>query len=343
MFLNALRSKLLFVVLALFLQSCVAVTATNNEAKFPTFYEMAKSVPAGASAAQIREIMGQPQRVFNESNSDRSAFYYCLYGLTKSASWVFWVSEEVGYYDARGDVNGRKAIWFDESNNAYNCHSRANISWAYAPKPPKHPFGWEIEEFNIDLLRVTVMKQENVDSCHSGGISKLVLEGQISPDSSFAMSRLLDRLKPCADLNGRILTPITVSLRSGGGFLSDGYLMGETFRERGVTTVIDDQEVCASSCAVAFLGAVDRVVEDKGQIMFHAPYFSGKNEYGQRDIDCDVGEESLNKLKDYYISMTDKETGERLFERTMWYCSADDGWVVTGGAAAELYGIATER
>ena len=80
-----------------------------------------------------------------------------------------------------------------------------------------------------------------------------------------------------------------------------------------------------------------------GQIMFHAPYFSGKNEYGEKDIDCNVGEESLNESKDYYISMTDKETGERLFERTMWYCSADDGWVVTGGAAAELYGIATER
>ena len=39
-----------------------------------------------------------------------------------------------------------------------------------------------------------------------------------------------------------------------------------------------------------------------GQIMFHAPYFSGKNEYGEKDIDCDVGEESLAELKDYYIS-----------------------------------------
>jgi hypothetical protein len=51
----------------------------------------------------------------------------------------------------------------------------------------------------------------------------------------------------------------------------------------------------------------------------------------------------LEELERYYISMTDKEIGERLFERTMWYCSASDGWVITGGAAAELYGIATER
>ena len=336
-------SALLFVVLALFLQGCVAFTSANNEAKIPPFIETARSVPEGASIAKIRKVMGQPQRIFNEPNSGRSALYYCLYGFTKSVSWVFWVSEEVGYYDARKAVNGRKAIWLDRSDQSFNCYSRTNITWANAPKPPKHPFGWEIEEFNIDLLRVTVLTQENAGSCHFGGVSKLILEGQISPDSSFAMSRLLDRLKPCADRNGKILTPVSVSLRSGGGFLNDGYLMGQTFRERGVTTLIDDPEVCASSCAVAFLGGKNRVVEDGGQIMFHAPYFSGKNEYGKRAIDCNVGEESLNELKDYYVSMTDKETGERLFERTMWYCSAEDGWVVTGGAAAELYGIATER
>ena len=51
----------------------------------------------------------------------------------------------------------------------------------------------------------------------------------------------------------------------------------------------------------------------------------------------------MARLKNYYVEMTDKDTGERLFERTMWYCSASDGWVVTGGAAAELYGIDTER
>ena len=86
-----------------------------------------------------------------------------------------------------------------------------------------------------------------------------------------------------------------------------------------------------------------RIIEDEGSILFHAPYFSGKNEYGKRDIDCEVGQDSLDELKSYYRKITDPETGDRLFGRTMWYCSAEDGWVVTGGAAAELYGIATER
>ena len=202
---------------------------------------------------------------------------------------------------------------------------------------------WETETYNIDLLKVTTFKSRDSVGCSTGGHHRLVLEGQISPDSSFAMSRLLGRLAPCRNSNGVVTSPLIVSLKSGGGFLKDGYSLGKTFRQNLVHAVIEEASVCASSCAVAFLGAENRTLSDTGKIMFHAPYFSGKNEYGQRDIDCAVGEESLNELKDYYVSMTDKETGERLFERTMWYCSADDGWVVTGGAAAELYGIATER
>ena len=43
------------------------------------------------------------------------------------------------------------------------------------------------------------------------------------------------------------------------------------------------------------------------------------------------------------LEMMSDEVGDRLFERTMWYCSAEDGWVVKGGSAAELSGIATEK
>jgi hypothetical protein len=137
--------------------------------------------------------------------------------------------------------------------------------------------------------------------------------------------------------------PVIVSFRSGGGLLDDGYKLGRILRQKGVTTVIESEEGCASSCAVAYLGGKERIVEDGATILFHAPYFSGKNEYGEQDISCEVGEEALNKLKEYYVEMTDEPTGNRLFKRTLWYCSAEDGWVVNGGAAAELFGIATER
>ena len=38
----------------------------------------------------------------------------------------------------------------------------------------------------------------------------------------------------------------------------------------------------------------------------------------ERDISCDVGREALAELNAYYREMTDAETGDRLFERTMW-------------------------
>ena len=154
---------------------------------------------------------------------------------------------------------------------------------------------------------------------------------------------MLDRLPPCADESGNVLFPVKVALRSGGGLLSDGFKLGETFRSKKITTVIEDGYGCASSCAVAFLGGTDRIIDGDGRIMFHAPYFSGMNEYGERDVDCRVGDETYKELLNFYVAMTDKEVGERLFERTLWYCSAEDGWVVTGGSAAELYGIATEK
>tara|TARA_B100001093_G_C26490928_1_gene868998 strand:+ start:102 stop:386 length:285 start_codon:yes stop_codon:yes gene_type:complete len=94
---------------------------------------------------------------------------------------------------------------------------------------------------------------------------------------------------------------------------------------------------------MAFLGGTRRVLDNDALVMFHAPYFTGKNALGKRDINCDVGEEALAELRAYYQEMVDAETGDRLFERTMWYCSAEDDWVVKGASAAALYGIATEK
>ena len=202
---------------------------------------------------------------------------------------------------------------------------------------------WDTEVYNIDLLKVTTQTKKNTSFCKSGSEHRILVEGQISPDSSFAMARLLLRLQPCKNASGREIIPVTVFLKSDGGFLNDGYLMGETFRERGVTTIVEDGEICASSCAVAFLGGAKRLVEDGAAIMYHAPYFNGKNSYGKRDINCDVGDKALAELNSFYRKMTDEETGDRLFERTMWYCSAEDGWVVKGGSAAELFGIATDK
>ena len=198
------------------------------------------------------------------------------------------------------------------------------------------------ETFNIDRLKI--VRTSGYDpSCMSGATHHFTLTGVIGPDSTFAMRELLDRHGGCRTAGGELTIPVTVSLKSAGGLLNDGYSLGRLFRDEKVTTVVENGEACASSCAVAFLGGTRRIVQEEGLIMYHAPYFTGENVYGKRDIDCEVGEEAIANLNAYYRKMTDTETGDRLFERTMWYCSADDGWVVKGGSAAELFGIATEK
>ena len=154
---------------------------------------------------------------------------------------------------------------------------------------------------------------------------------------------LLRRNPPCKDSDEEILVPPIVIMNSRGGLLADGYALGRELRRLNPTVKIADGSQCASSCAVAFLGDARRIVASEASVMFHAPYFPGRNERGMRDVNCDVANQSLETLNAYYREMTSDEVGDRLFERTMWYCSAEDGWVVKGASAAELSGIATEK
>jgi hypothetical protein len=215
----------------------------------------------------------------------------------------------------------------------------------YCENPDKSEYlaARESKDYFIDGLKIRVEKLKD-DKCSSGGVSEILLEGAIGPDSSFAIEKLLKDSPDCRDSRNQIISSTRVALSSLGGFLEDGYNMGRSLRKANVTTVIKDGTGCASSCAVAFLGGARRVVEANGAVMFHAPYQLAENNYGVSKVkpDCNVGEKTLETMKSYYTEMAGKEDGERLFERTMWYCSNSDGWVIAGGNAAKLYGIATE-
>ena len=344
-----LLTKLVLIVLALTqLAGCVVGTISiATQAQMPERKELAKSVALGSTEKQVVATLGNPQKTFRNSETGVALLFYCDYGFTAEQAYGYWVDEKYGNYESfleRGWAKSSKTQGLrvaGKNPGQYDCFHNIEVDWATAPAPPKGPIGFERTQYNIDALRLTTYSKE-VTNCVSGTQHKIVLEGQISPDSSFAVSRLLARLKPCRDELGKVVEPITVSMKSGGGLLNHGYLLGQALRKNKASVVVEDGSICASSCAVAFLGGAVRTVEEEGRIMFHAPYFNGKNEYGERDINCDVGDQALEELKQYYVDMTDNDTGERLFDRTMWYCSADDGWVVTGGAAAELYGIATQ-
>ena len=198
----------------------------------------------------------------------------------------------------------------------------------------------QTETYFIDDLIITTIDSQS-SMCVSGGIHAIVITGAIGPDSTFATEKLLSQRKPCTSTNGEIVVPIKVNLESAGGYLKDGYKLGRLFRAQGVRTVIEDNKLCASSCAVAFLGGTERLVGSKGSILFHAPYKELMEAEGRTKISCELPKELLKLLNKYYQDMTDIDVGDRLFDRTMWYCSSEHGWTIKGGAAAELYGIAT--
>ena len=200
---------------------------------------------------------------------------------------------------------------------------------------------YEIKEYLIDGLTIKTVSNLSLTSCQQGGDHTVYIKGAIGPDSSFAMGALLEKLEPCMTFDGQPVVPVKVILNSGGGLLDDGYKLGEIFRNQKIKTIIGDKTICASACAVAFLGGSIRNVAPSGQILFHAPYRTKMSVDGSQVVDCSIPISRLNGLKAYYKKMTNADAGERLFDRTMQYCSSSNGWLIEGSSAAELYDIAT--
>lgn len=104
-----------------------------------------------------------------------------------------------------------------------------------------------------------------------------------------------EKFKKVWDAEGYDAFSYTVALDSPGGNLAEGILLGEFFRQKKVKTAVakyspkpplqDDTEYrfnaqelpganCFSACALAFLGGVERSVEEDAKIGFHQ--FAGK-------------------------------------------------------------------
>jgi len=212
-----------------------------------------------------------------------------------------------------------------------------------APPPPRHEilgttYGWNATEqgvqvlldAQIDELRVRHVRMNNKD-CVSGFSEHLEIAGAIGPDSTAAIERLLPQLHKCETVNGQLFSN-NVYLSSGGGYLKDGYALGELFRKYEISTIVTGGQQCASSCAIAFLGGKFRNMYYDAQLLFHAPYISNG-----LAIDCrDTGQ--VADLERYYKNVLGNEDGEFLLDRTMSYCSASTGWTLNADGA-KLFGI----
>ncbi len=68
------------------------------------------------------------------------------------------------------------------------------------------------------------------------------------------------------------LKKATVSLKSDGGALVAGIRIGTLIRSKRFATLVPDGALCASACAVAWLGGVKRLVGKDAGVGFHAAY-----------------------------------------------------------------------
>ena len=213
-------------------------------------------------------------------------------------------------------------------------------------KEGKYEIISDIEVNNLQIRQVRRQNNWTKRNCDPKEISDHIeVNGPINPDTPFIIERLLDKIlnnNPCTTSNG---TPrsVYVFLNSGGGYIRDGYKLGEIIRKNRATTVIATTGECYSSCAAAFLGGYERYFQtgedskSKAKLMFHAPYTYNKKYYGigEPDIACDAKDD---ELRNYMVKMLNPVDGNFLYERTMSYCSTSDGWSLNKDAA-ELFNI----
>ena len=76
------------------------------------------------------------------------------------------------------------------------------------------------------------------------------------------------------------LSSAFVAFSADGGSLLAGLRIGEAIRRMGFSTIVPDGRRCASACALAWLGGVERFIGTSGKISFHDAYDSASEENG---------------------------------------------------------------
>ena len=163
----------------------------------------------------------------------------------------------------------------------------------------------------------------------------LSLKGPIDQDTTEVIERLVKKTPRCFYSHSKKQVPLLLYMESGGGYLKDGFAIGEILRENNILAIVPSDSNCSSSCATAFLGASKRKMGYKAELLFHAPYLTKQSTYGKRYIECQTDND---QLKTFYQKMLGAEDGKFLYDRTMYYCSSNSGWSINKDAA-KLFGI----
>src|SRR6516165_5536535 len=92
----------------------------------------------------------------------------------------------------------------------------------------------------------------------------------------------------------------------GGGSLVARLRIGEAIRRKRFSTIVPDGRRCASACALAWLGGVERFIGISGKISFHAAYDAASDEsvVGTAVVDAYLSKIGLPYEAVIYITQT---------------------------------------
>ena len=175
-----------------------------------------------------------------------------------------------------------------------------------------------IFKYVSDSQRIKVVKESN-NECVGGTETQIELTGAIDQNTVMVIERLLTQLRSC-ELQSGIEKGVTIYLNSKGGRAHDGVKLGRLFRKHNIRAIVRNNQLCASACAFAFVGANYRIVSNDAELLFHAPF--KRKLFG---ISC---EDRANSqwLKDYFMKMLGKYKGSQLFDKTISTCGINKGW-----------------
>ena len=177
-----------------------------------------------------------------------------------------------------------------------------------------------IFKYVSDSQHIEVIRQ-NSNECISGTENYIELTGTINQNIVLVIERLLAQLPNCESQFGAEEN-LTIYLNSKGGRAHDGVKLGKLFRKHNIKALVRNNQLCASACAFAFIGAKYRSIGSGAELLFHAPF--KKKLFG---IACDSRADS-QWLQSYFIEMLGKHQGGQLFDKTMSTCDVNKGWMV---------------
>lgn len=163
----------------------------------------------------------------------------------------------------------------------------------------------------------------------------LELSGYFGTDSEETLSKTLRDIKQCEDNEGT-LAPVTILLNGGGGRVTDGMALGRLFRRHGAITEVVYGQVCAASCAGAFLGGAARELWPDSLLSFNAP-FAARNE---KSVECE-GHEQSRAFEAYAAEMLPERAAKELIASSLSYCDSREGMFLNLEEAKSL-GLLTD-